>query len=177
MRGSARSTCHLGDVKALSPEGNLYPPVFPSPSVLNPLQSESLSFLSTSLWWICRDIWIKLPCQQPVITGSFYNQYYDNLCKISQSIWICVHFHTGTIALQVKKNANLFHILRPFHAVWKAWFFLPFFGVNSRTWLLWMIEERLVTWKEVPWFSGVFFPWQESAWSESQRTLFRKVSR
>lgn len=44
MHGSARSACHLGDVKALSPEGNLYPPVFPSPSVLNPLQSESLSF-------------------------------------------------------------------------------------------------------------------------------------
>lgn len=43
MHGSARSTCHLRDVKALSPEGNLYPPVFPSPSVLNPLLSLNLS--------------------------------------------------------------------------------------------------------------------------------------
>lgn len=89
-----------------------------------------------------------------------------NLCSFSHRH----HSFTG------KKKCELVPYSKAFSCSVEGMVLFTLFGVNSRTWLLWMIGERLVTWKEVPWFSGFFFSWQESAWSESQRTLFRKVS-
>ena len=100
-----------------------------------------------------------------------YNQYYDNSCKISESIWICVHFHTDSIALQVKKNLS--QILSQSCA--KGHDFSTLFGVNSAIWLLQLIKERLVIWKSSP-FLGLHLWRMHGEWINDHLSLYLKVS-